>query len=104
MRLMQREERRRYQEQRAAEVGALNEELKLTIQALDAILVDGLARDPSLDWHTLSQPTTQISDNDRALKLPVVPSLASLSPPDPGLFARFIPGSRARHQRFSLQW
>jgi hypothetical protein len=99
MRLMQREEKRRYQEDRAAKVAALNDELNQSLLALDSILRSGLKRDPSVDWFTLSQPPMKSSDFNASLTLPIVPRLESMCRVAPGLLDQLIPGGKARHQR-----
>jgi restriction system protein len=98
LRRMEREEKRRYQEDRAAQTEALNEELLQDIDALENLLIDGIGRDPRVDWQALASASTKV-EPDASLDVRPLPALETLVPPPPGMFARLIPGSEARHER-----
>ena len=94
----QREMKRLYAESRAAEVGAMNDELEVRVGALAALLADTLDVDDHLDFESLKErpelPERKTSSLDTSL---VAPNRASLMPAPPSGLRSMLGMGKAKY-------
>jgi hypothetical protein len=93
----ERERKARYLAEREAETGRRNKLIERRLAALDNILSDGVSNSVALDHNTRKLPPPVFDAGE--LDLPYEePTLEECLPPEPGAFARMVPGWRGRYE------
>lgn len=98
----EREERKRLAElafdEREQEAARGNEELEVRLAALSSVLVEGVRNARTADYDSRLVAVPEIPDPTREKQTPP-PVLDTFMPPEPGPFARLIPGWERRHEQ-----
>src|SRR6266702_1708696 len=94
-----REAKRQYAEDRLAEATELNEELNSRVEALGAILSEGLERNAVVDFDSLKQSEEYPPFVDPPDRPGPAPDKSAYDVQGPTGLARLIPGAKSKHEK-----